>query len=612
MNSTPEPAAGPPPPRPTVPEAQVAESQVAESHGADVSAEAPGWLREAVQLAADHGQDQVREELDFLAASRGRPVFRVAVVGEFNRGKSTLINRLLGRDLLPTGSLPVTRVPVVVRAAPDEALRIGWPDGRRELRRFDGGEPWQGLTGTPLTEGSGDVGGSPEPSLTVTVADGWLTGLDIELVDTPGVNSGTEEQFEQVRRTAAGSDAVLFVVSAVSPMGVTERRLLQEEVLCRHVPFTAVVVTMLDLVDADDREETLRDLGERLSDLPNLPVLAAPAPGGGETELAALRSLVEGFAQGSGRALWRDRRLAAQVADHCEAMARIAAEAIAAGRLSESEAEARTERTMSLLESEERQWAQLRISLTARQLSLGERLREYLRKERDGLIERLRWELERAPDPGGWWERDLPFRLRHELALLARNCEQSVLLPALTADTDWLDQEVSRWLPEAGPSPAPTALKLSAQPEISGEVSSLSRTRLATRLGAQGGAVVGYLIAAARSAPMPMVYGAGFSLLGGLLAEASIRAATEQQRREVDAVLVRVVDESTTAFQRQTVGVLSEIYQEVFDQLHRSHRAWSDARRAALDSASGPDTDWQSLAPAAATLAARIRSALQG
>ncbi|MER5514306.1 dynamin family protein [Streptomyces sp. NPDC002763] len=583
------------------------------SHVADVGGDAPGWLREAQGLAERYQLDRIAADLAALADGRGRRLFRVAVVGEFNRGKSTLVNRLLGRDLLPTGSLPVTRVPVVVRAAQDETLTVRWPDGRRELRRLDGDGAWDGLTGVVPEEGSGTAGGAPEPSVTLTVADGWLDGLDAELVDTPGVNFGNDEQLEQVREVAAGCDAVLFVVSALSPLGITERSLLEEEVLRRHIPFVAVVVTMLDLLDPEDRAEALEDLGRRLAGLSSLAVLAAPRPGAGEAEVAALHALTEGFARRDERAVWRDRRIAAQVADHCDAMTAIASRTMALDRLTTDEAAEAAKKAQAARENEERQWEQLRIDLTARQLTLTTRLREYVQGKRDGMIERLRWELDRTGDPRGWWERDLPFRLRHELSVLAKESERTVLLPSLTADSGWLDEEVAARLPGARPSwiPAAGGLKLSVEPEISGDISNLSGVRLATRLGAQGGAIVGYLIAAARSAPLPMIYGAGFSLLGGLLAEASIRAATEAQRSEVDALLVRVVDEATTAFQRQAVEMLSEVYGDVFEQLRQSHLAWHDAWRTVADSRAADDQDWESLARSAAALGARIRAGLR-
>ncbi|MFF4230700.1 hypothetical protein [Streptomyces sp. NPDC001820] len=298
-----------------------------------------------------------------------------------------------------------------------------------------------------------------------------------------------------------------------------------------------------------DREETVRHLGQRLADLPGpLPVLPAPVPHGGEPELAAVRALVEEFARGSGRALWRDRRIAAQVADHCEAVTGIADEAIAAGRLSRTEVEERAKQAQVLLDKESQQWEQLHLDLTSRQLALADRLRTRIHKERDGLIERLRWELERTQDPGGWWKRDLPVRLRHELSLLAQRSERTVL-PGLTADVEWLDAEVAVRLPGASPSHVPAGLGVAVEPQFSGEISDLSRIRLATRLGAQGGAIVGYLIAFARTASTRMIYGAAFSLIGGLLAEGAVRSATEQQRREVDTALVRVVDDSTVGDQ---------------------------------------------------------------
>jgi len=55
----------------------------------------------------------------------------VAVIGEFKRGKTTLINALLGVELLPTGVLPVTAIPALVRFGVRSMATIrlldGWP-----------------------------------------------------------------------------------------------------------------------------------------------------------------------------------------------------------------------------------------------------------------------------------------------------------------------------------------------------------------------------------------------------------------------------------------------------------------------------------------------------
>src|SRR5262249_37159227 len=60
--------------------------------------------------------------LEHLAAERARGV-RIAIVGEFNAGKSTFVNALLGMDVAPTGILPTTAVAHVLRYGPDPIAR---------------------------------------------------------------------------------------------------------------------------------------------------------------------------------------------------------------------------------------------------------------------------------------------------------------------------------------------------------------------------------------------------------------------------------------------------------------------------------------------------------
>jgi hypothetical protein len=52
-----------------------------------------------------------------------------AVIGEFKRGKTTLINTLLGAEVLPTGVLPVTAIPSLVRFGTQPRATISFLDG---------------------------------------------------------------------------------------------------------------------------------------------------------------------------------------------------------------------------------------------------------------------------------------------------------------------------------------------------------------------------------------------------------------------------------------------------------------------------------------------------
>src|SRR6266511_3606402 len=55
----------------------------------------------------------------------------VAVVGEFKRGKSTLLNALIGVEVLPAGVLPLTAVPTVLERG-EPVCRVTFTDGHTE------------------------------------------------------------------------------------------------------------------------------------------------------------------------------------------------------------------------------------------------------------------------------------------------------------------------------------------------------------------------------------------------------------------------------------------------------------------------------------------------
>ena len=62
---------------------------------------------------------------------------RVAMLGQFKRGKSTLLNALLGVPLLPTGITPVTAIPTYVHVASAPSLRIEFEGSRKPLESLD-------------------------------------------------------------------------------------------------------------------------------------------------------------------------------------------------------------------------------------------------------------------------------------------------------------------------------------------------------------------------------------------------------------------------------------------------------------------------------------------
>lgn len=93
----------------------------------EVSAETS--LRRLADLARELGSERVQEEAMALAQRTAEGRFYVACVGQFKRGKSTLLNALLGDRILPTGVLPLTTVPTVIRYGSTKRARVRFQGG---------------------------------------------------------------------------------------------------------------------------------------------------------------------------------------------------------------------------------------------------------------------------------------------------------------------------------------------------------------------------------------------------------------------------------------------------------------------------------------------------
>lgn len=183
-----------------------------------------------------------------LTALRGRlemARLRVLVVGEAKRGKSTLVNALLGRRLLPTGVTPLTAVPTTLTYGTAEDLEVVFADGRDE--RY------------PLTALDELVTehGNPENTLAVASVtarlDAPLLARGVEIVDTPGTGSVYSHNTSTADSVLPSMDAAIFVLTADPPVSASERELLKRVSLLSVTTF--VVLNKADQTDAADLGE---------------------------------------------------------------------------------------------------------------------------------------------------------------------------------------------------------------------------------------------------------------------------------------------------------------------------------------------------------------------
>ena len=165
-------------------------------------------------LAGPGDRDTLMALRDRLLAAR----LRVLVAGEAKRGKSTLINALLGRDVLPTGVTPLTAVATTVTAGQPEIIEVAFTDGRTE------GFPLSALADFGTERGNP---GNCRQVASITVRlDAPVLRRGLEIVDTPGTGSVHAHNTAAAELALPSMDAAIFVLSADPPVSASERELL--------------------------------------------------------------------------------------------------------------------------------------------------------------------------------------------------------------------------------------------------------------------------------------------------------------------------------------------------------------------------------------------------
>ncbi len=144
----------------------------------------------------------------------------VVVVGSFKRGKSSLLNALIGRPVLPMGVVPVTALVTLIRCGEPEDAHVHFTDGHIEHIGMD--EISRFVSETE----------NPENRLGVERVDLRLSGITassrIVLADTPGSGSVFRHNTETLKAWFGNIDAAIFVVSSDPPIGEEDSHLLAE------------------------------------------------------------------------------------------------------------------------------------------------------------------------------------------------------------------------------------------------------------------------------------------------------------------------------------------------------------------------------------------------
>ncbi len=211
-------------------------------------------LARLAQIAEQLGESSIAADARQLIIRISEGRFFVACIGQFKRGKSTLLNALVEEPILPAGVVPVTTIPTVLRYGEHRHARVLMDSRWRAVRPEDlahyvseelNPENQKGVEGVEVFLPS------------------KLLASGMCLVDTPGIGSVFAGNTETTRDFIPQIDAAILVVGADPPISGEELALI--EAVAVNVGEIFVVLNKIDRVSATERKQASAFAGKILT-----------------------------------------------------------------------------------------------------------------------------------------------------------------------------------------------------------------------------------------------------------------------------------------------------------------------------------------------------------
>lgn len=542
---------------------------------------------ERLQKLEDYCREANRKDLimqicdiqEYLASKK----FTVAVVGEFNRGKSTLVNRLIERDIIPTSDIPTTTLPIRVSGGKQEILnlRMGAESKTYPLTE----KSWEAIEKIRAnSKGSkGEICLKRNCSL--------LMEHDLEIIDTPGVNSQIKGDFSMAEQALSGCDCAVLPMAAISPFSESERLFLQERIIMKKIPRIMVVLTKLDLVEENQRARVIESVRLKLESLnAEIPLYLSS------------EGLVEGWEEKSGVKAIRKQILDwMQESSHvslkkdraCQEMKTIISDLTAIytcqleiiAEKEEKRKEVAEQKKQQLLRSSQIQWDSLEIEMLKRCNQNFEWIRNMTEDRQQDIIEKLLLELNHVTSPKDWWEKDYPYRMKMEMISLGNALENN-LHAFYTRDANWLNQVLQeKYSSVIPPQNQRIADKdVFRSPVMLGDVElqDMKRARMISRVSTGAATIGGYLMGGMIGfGPLGMAIGIG----GGILSEVFMNKRVETQKQDLSRImkeeLPKIFSDSIATVEQN----IREVYVSTILMMKQSCSDWVKVKCDAIDNA---------------------------
>lgn len=578
------------------PQKSSAETPVATNPSAPIEIN-PSILVDLKTLSAkfkSFGRKRAAIDIENIYSRGVRNRFSVAVVGEFSRGKSTFINNLLEKEILPVGDLPTTALLTRIRHNSQEKM-IHFNRKNQKVADLPlSEESWEGL----VAENFGKC--DPTGTVLVGIDNPWLKNNCIEIMDTPGAGDLEEKRAQVIGDALLGSDGAIITITATSALSMSEKLFIEQRLLSRKTPFLMLIVTKLDLVRKSERDTVIGYIMDKLASWNmDIPVFIPNV-----VETASNRYVhIMGMDKIKNHILswinhpervklteqWILSQITAVLQRELDSLSEQSALLCADGAKREELINEKKDK----LSQAELVWEDLRLQMLERANKCFNKMDTKAQEQSVTITERLQYEASHTNNPQKWWESDFSYRLKVELANMAVSIENLV---SRTINDD------ARWFNAALEKSFKTHVLYSGE-NISGKdlvtqtysteqimFEDLDKKRNITRIGTAALSVLGFAVFSSIGF-LPIVATMGIGTGSSIISEGVFKKKVEAQRDAIKTVIARdvpnIVAESTTESEARIKAVYNDMIRAAVEQ----ETLWKDAQLTAIEESINSQAD---------------------
>jgi len=214
----------------------------------------------AAEASGKLGLDQEIADISIAGKNLRQGAFRLLILGDMKRGKSTFLNALIGENLLPSDVNPCTALLTILKFGTEKRVTVHFHDGKPseqiDFKLFKQRYTIDPQEAKQLEQQQQQA--FPDVSHAVVEYPLPLLEKGVEIVDSPGLND-TEARNELSLGYINNCHAILFVLRASQPCTLAERRYLENYIKDRGLSVFFLINAWEQvkegLIDPDDPEE---------------------------------------------------------------------------------------------------------------------------------------------------------------------------------------------------------------------------------------------------------------------------------------------------------------------------------------------------------------------